>query len=184
MKTTIRPKVALALICLAFALAPIVAQTLWGDWFIVMTAAFPDQAICKYSGRAQIDQNGNQLMGKVMQYLASGPSDRCPEAMNAELEGTVDGMDVTGRLNGGQLFGFASFEGTFAMTDAAGTFATEGESAPTQSLAGLVVGPFPGVQGQWEARLEAPIDVPVLGSLGMVLLAGFFLLSGLFLARG
>lgn len=169
--------------------AGVPSADLTGNWSISMTAVFPDQTTCQYSGSAQISQEGSRVTGTVAQNRVSGPADICPPTMNAALDGSIDGDSINGTLNGGPFFGTANFMGTIGPggNSLSGTFQTGLGMQP--GLLGLILPtgnggePFPGVTGTWTAARGDAANIPALDIWGLALLTAGLLAASLFLLR-
>ncbi|MDY7092653.1 MAG: IPTL-CTERM sorting domain-containing protein [Acidobacteriota bacterium] len=128
--------------------------------------------ICEFEGTAQISQDGTSISGSAALGLIDGPVD-CPMELAATVTGDVVGDTVQmGLLMGGNL-GTASFSGS------------EGDFPDT--LVGnmdVSSGPFAGISGFWDAtRGAAGLDIPTLGTVGLVLLVGLLLAAATVLLR-
>lgn len=128
--------------------------------------------ICEFEGTAQISQDGTSISGSAALALIDGPVD-CPMELSAAVSGDVDGDTIQmGLLMGGNL-GTASFSGS------PGDF--------PDTLAGpmdVSSGPFVGVSGFWDATRGAPgLDIPTLGTVGLILLVGLLLAAATVLLR-
>lgn len=187
MKSALRIVVLLALSgALAYPGTP--PADITGTWSVSMTAVFPDQTTCQYSGSAEISQDGPTINGTVVQNRVSGPADICPPTMNADLSGTIDGDSVIGTLDGGQSFGMASFTGTIGPggSSLSGTFETGFDMQPgllSLILPAGITEPFPGVTGTFNGDRVDTAAIPALNLWGLALLTTGLLAASLLLLR-
>ena len=133
---------------------------------------------CIYQGRAEITDNGGQLSGQVDLVLVEGLED-CPVEMMATLQDAtastgeaMGSLMVSGVLDGGQMFGTASFSGSIS---------TNPGGSGTLSVSS---GPFAGGSGGWMVQLQQSVlEIPTVSAVGLVLLTVLILASGTLVLR-
>lgn len=160
-------------VAVAVMLAPglLWAQTdLSGTWNLSSTMFLPDIGTpCEYSGQATLTQDGPDIFGTAEQTLSSGPGG-CPAEMSASLSGTFNvgrqQVLLTGVLDGGKVFGMASFTGSISRA-----------SGGNGSIS-VTSGPFAGVGGTWLARLAQAPGIPAVTPIGLTVLVLLLLAGG------
>ncbi len=163
-----------------------------GTWALQTTAQLSDEnEPCLFSGTARVVQVGSRINGPAQLFLDSGPA-ACPAEMMAQLTGTVGPQGLSGTLNGGDLFGVASFQGqvnaggvslqgTIEFQRRAGAGPAPGGGA-TGGFS-VTSGPFSGGMGTWDAQLTEVMGIPVLTAAGVAFLTALILLSTIWLLR-
>jgi hypothetical protein len=148
--------------------APAAAQgDLSGVWGMDTTAQMAEaDGACVFEGICTMDQDGNELTGRVELELLSGPPE-CPPVMGADLAGGVQGNEVVMGAVMDAGFGEASFTGERTSSFAGGFTVTSG--------------PFAGTTGTWLAERQSVTEVPAADARGLVLLALALAASAAFL---
>jgi len=186
--------IALLAICL-----PLAAQTpdFTGTWTLQTNGYLPDENIpCVYEGTVQFSQTGpSEWVGPATLTLVSGPP-ACPAEMMATCTGGLDGGTFGGTLDGGDMYGFASFSGTEVTAgkikgtlgdapDGAHSKATLAAKAGWQGGFTTSTGPFSGTSGTFVAMRQSVLEIPTLTETGLLLMAILLMASAVyFLVRG
>lgn len=152
---------------------------LTGTWNMDLEAFLGDaNEPCVFEGVADIVDDGGTLSGQVDLVLVSGP-DNCPPEMMADLSGgkqtgeAVDSVLVSGMLDGGDMFGTATFSGSIS-TNPGG----QGTFTPTPE------GPFAGGSGSWMVQLQQSVlEIPTVSAVGLLLLTVMILAAGTLVLR-
>lgn len=151
--------------------------------------AFSARQSCEYQGRATVSQTGNSFTGTAsltLKNIPAGDSISCPAEMSAQMTGTVDGMSISGQLDGGALFGMASFTGQVGGSQSAQVMRmkidAQGAAPGAAGRTSVTQGPYTSNTASWSAaRVIDPI--PTLGEWGLLLLTGLLMLAGLLFLR-
>lgn len=151
---------------------------LTGTWNMDLEAFIGDaNEPCVFEGVADIVDDGGSLTGRVDVVLVSGP-DNCPPEMMADLTGgtqtgeAVGSVLVSGLLQGGEMFGEASFNGSIS---------TNPGGSGTLSVSS---GPFAGGSGNWMVQLQQSVlEIPTVSAVGLLLLTVLILAAGTLVLR-
>lgn len=164
-----------ATLALALALlAPAAAQAqeeLEGTWQLqVETTLDGEETPCLYQGQLPLTQNETNWSGPTELLLVSGPA-ACEGELNGELTGNIeqdgDKFFIDGSVEGTDPTGDATFTGVISDNPGGG-----GTFAVTQ-------GDFLGEDGTWTAELlQSVLEIPNLGTLGLVVLTALLLAAG------
>ncbi len=183
------------------ACLPLAAQSpdLSGNWSLQVTAYLVEASTpCVFEGTLHLSPGLNdQWTGPASLTLLSGPGG-CPAEMMAQVTGGFDGPTFYGTLDGGELYGTASFTATDTAL-AASQGSVGGGSAEAGSKAALAPkaatsyggpftadsGPFNGAAGDFVAARQSILEIPTLTETGLAVMtllllatATFFLMRG------
>lgn len=170
------------------AAAPLAAQAdLSGTWILQVTAFLPAGGTpCEYQGTLVLSSSGNSSWtGPTTLTFVSGP-EGCPAEMTATCVADLAGDTVTGTLDGGKLFGMATFTGTLTggnlirgsldPSPSAGKAALAPKLSPDGTF-NTQSGTFEGTGGNWLAARQSALEVPTLTETGLLLLTLLLLAS-------
>ena len=167
---------------LVVLLAPAVAQaSILGEWTLQLSGTLEGGEVpCVFGGTANLSAivppGDFDFSGPAHLDLESGPEGCAPSldgTIYVNVTASVEGLEVSGQIDGGQALGIGDFTGlVVGDPTASGTFAVSN-------------GPFAGFGGTWNGSLGGGgiLAIPTLQTAGLVLLAGLLAAVSLLVIR-